>query len=129
MLSATGRCLTFDASADGYARGEGAGTAVLKSLSMAGGRAGATLLGVAVNQDGRSTTLTAPNGPSQQDVMGIALGEAQRTAMEVTHMECHGTGTPLGDPIELGALQAMNKGRGHDLPLVVAAVKSNVGHL
>ena len=70
--------------------------------------------GVAVNQDGRSATMTAPNGPSQQSVMSTALQEANMVAAEVGHMECHGTGTPLGDPIELGALRAINSTRSGD---------------
>jgi acyl transferase domain-containing protein len=124
MLSVSGRCFTFDASANGYARGEGAGVAVLQRQNQ---DAPALLRGIAVNQDGRSSTLTAPNGPSQQTVMLTALQEGGLSALEVGHMECHGTGTPLGDPIEVGALQAINRGREH--PLVLAAVKSEVGHL
>ena len=110
MLSATGRCLTFDASADGYARGEGAGAVVLRkpndvitseSVETSASLERCALLGVAVNQDGRSSTLTAPNGPSQHMVMMTALAEARLVPEEIVHMECHGTGTPLGDPIEI----------------------------
>lgn len=129
MLSATGRCLTFDASANGYVRGEGAGSVVIKRVADALEDSRCDLVGIAVNQDGRSSTLTAPNGPSQQIVIRQALEEGGATAQEVLHMECHGTGTPLGDPIELGALESVNVGRQRSLPLVIAAVKSNVGHL
>eukprot|EP00931_Biecheleriopsis_adriatica_P047752 TRINITY_DN27548_c0_g2_i1.p1 TRINITY_DN27548_c0_g2~~TRINITY_DN27548_c0_g2_i1.p1 ORF type:complete len:4734 (-),score=1179.49 TRINITY_DN27548_c0_g2_i1:215-14152(-) len=140
MLSEKGRCFTFDASADGYARGEGAGVVVLRKAEEAAASGASeacpvgtlercALRGVAVNQDGRSSTLTAPNGPSQQLVMTVALTEARMQPQEVVHMECHGTGTPLGDPIEVGALKTLNTGRSADLPLVLAAVKSNDGHL
>ena len=140
MLSTNGRCLTFDASADGYARGEGAGAVVLRkpgdAISAAASveKPGATLercalLGVAVNQDGRSSTLTAPNGPSQHTVMMIALAEARLAPQEIVHMECHGTGTPLGDPIEIGGIKSANASRNPDTPILLAAVKCNCGHL
>jgi len=128
MLSPTGRCFTFDDSANGYQRGEGGGSAVLGPMP-GGDYARAVLRGSAINQDGRSSTLTAPNGPSQQLVMKAALQEAHLTSLEIGHMECHGTGTPLGDPIEVGALHAINAGRDMTSPLVMCAVKSNVGHL
>eukprot|EP00931_Biecheleriopsis_adriatica_P048348 TRINITY_DN27935_c0_g1_i1.p1 TRINITY_DN27935_c0_g1~~TRINITY_DN27935_c0_g1_i1.p1 ORF type:complete len:5156 (-),score=1260.04 TRINITY_DN27935_c0_g1_i1:82-15549(-) len=130
MLSPRGRCFTFDASADGYGRGEGGGAVNLRRLLDAHGLARAALRGIAVNQDGMSSTMTAPNGPSQTLVVATALQEAKMQHSQVTHMECHGTGTPLGDPIEIGALQAgsMEQG-GRSQPLAVAAVKSIVGHL
>ena len=140
MLSAKGRCFTFDASADGYARGEGAGAVVLRQPGDAISAAATVqtpsaslercaLLGVAVNQDGRSSTLTAPNGPSQHMVMMIALAEARLAPQEIVHMECHGTGTPLGDPIEIGGIKSVNASRSAETPIVLAAVKSNCGHL
>ena len=140
MLSAKGRCFTFDASADGYARGEGAGAVVLRKPSDAISAAATmeqsiaslercAMLGVAVNQDGRSSTLTAPNGPSQHMVMMIALAEARLAPEEIVHMECHGTGTPLGDPIEIGGIKSANASRGENTPIILAAVKSNCGHL
>eukprot|EP00439_Symbiodinium_sp_Y106_P081712 s190_g20.t2 len=138
MLSATGRCLTFDASADGYARGEGAGAVVLRkpndvitseSVETSASLERCALLGVAVNQDGRSSTLTAPNGPSQHMVMMTALAEARLVPEEIVHMECHGTGTPLGDPIEIGGIKSTSTSRSADTPLILAAVKSNCGHL
>ncbi|CAK9032670.1 Phenolphthiocerol/phthiocerol polyketide synthase subunit C ((Phenol)carboxyphthiodiolenone synthase subunit C) (Beta-ketoacyl-acyl-carrier-protein synthase I) (Phthiocerol synthesis polyketide synthase type I PpsC) [Durusdinium trenchii] len=94
----------------------------------------AALRGIAVNQDGRSSTMTAPNGPSQTLVVQVALAEAKMNHHEVLHMECHGTGTPLGDPIEVGALQAgsraasLQEGR-RQQSLAVSAVKTSVGHL
>jgi acyl transferase domain-containing protein len=102
MLSPDGHCKTFDASANGYARGEGCGAVILKRVSDAE-KEGAAVLGLvrgtAVNQDGRSSSLTAPNGPSQQEVIHAALLEAQVAANELDYVECHGTGTPLGDPL------------------------------
>ncbi|CAE7837291.1 eryA [Symbiodinium sp. CCMP2592] len=90
----------------------------------------AALRGTAVNQDGRSSTMTAPNGPSQTMVVAAALAEAMLSHHQVRHFEAHGTGTPLGDPIEVGALQAGSLDEGpRQQPLGVAAVKTNVGHL
>merc|ERR1719171_1814197 len=133
MLSPDGHCKTFDASANGYARGEGSGAVILKRLSDAE-KEGAAVLGLvrgtAVNQDGRSSSLTAPNGPSQQEVIHAALLEAQVAANELDYVECHGTGTPLGDPIEVGALKAvLGTSRNAAASVVLGAVKSNVGHL
>merc|ERR1719171_1413474 len=133
MLSAEGYCKTFDASANGYARGEGCGAVVLKRLSDAqrdGDEIHAVIRATAVNQDGRSSSLTAPNGPSQQEVIRTALQEAQIQPAEVDYVECHGTGTALGDPIEVGALKAvLSQGRRAEDPVVLGAVKSNIGHL
>merc|ERR1719331_69883 len=133
MLSPDGHCKTFDASADGYARGEGCGVVVLDLLGNAQ-KAGREILGVVrgsgVNQDGRAASLTAPNGPSQQELIAATLREAQVAPGDIDYIECHGTGTPLGDPIEVGALEAaVNAGRDAKNALVLGAVKSNVGHL
>ncbi|MGV2829404.1 beta-ketoacyl synthase N-terminal-like domain-containing protein, partial [Myxosarcina sp. GI1(2024)] len=106
MLSSDGRCKTFDARADGYVRGEGCGVVVLKRLSDAvndGDNILALIRGSAVNQDGRSSGLTVPNGPSQQVVIRQALKNAGVEPAEVSYIEAHGTGTALGDPIEVGA--------------------------
>jgi acyl transferase domain-containing protein len=126
MLSAEGRCKTLDATADGYARGEGCRTLLLESKS--GVVSFAAVLGSAVNQDGRSSSLTAPNGPAQQDVMRIALGScAPGSACELRVMELHGTGTPLGDPIELGAVAAVLLPH-RTAPLTIQSAKSCIGH-
>ena len=133
MLCADARCKTFDASANGYVRGEGCGAVVLKRLSdavAAQDRVLAVVKGTAVNQDGRSASLTAPNGPSQEEVIATALQEAQVSPTDVEYVETHGTGTALGDPIEVGALKAVyGAGRSLERPLVLGAVKTNIGHL
>jgi len=133
MLAPDGRCKTFDASANGYVRGEGCGAVVLKRLSEARAdhnKIFAVVKGTAVNQDGRSATLTAPNGPSQQEVIRSALREGSLNALDVDYVETHGTGTGLGDPIEIGALKSvLGAGRLPDRPLVLGSVKTNIGHL
>jgi len=132
MLSPTGRCRTFDAAADGYIRGEGCGLIVLKRLSQArtdGDRVLGLVRGSAVNQDGRSSGLTAPNGSAQRTLIREALQAARITADDVEYVECHGTGTPLGDPIEVGALLDVYGSRSEDRPLAIGSVKTNFGHL
>jgi acyl transferase domain-containing protein/acyl-CoA synthetase (AMP-forming)/AMP-acid ligase II/acyl carrier protein len=128
-LAPDGRCKTFDAAADGYARGEGCGVVVLKRLSDAlrdGDTIHAVIRGSAINHDGRASGLTVPNGPAQQAVIRQALHSAGVRPEEIGYVEAHGTGTSLGDPIEIGALDAV-LGRSH--PLVVGTVKTNLGHL
>ncbi|OUS03282.1 hypothetical protein A9Q81_07830 [Gammaproteobacteria bacterium 42_54_T18] len=133
MLSKTGRCKTFDANADGYVRGEGVGVIALKRLSDAqrdNDPIIAVIRGSAMNQDGRSSSLTAPNGPSQQAVIQKALNNANVDAGDVDWVETHGTATPLGDPIEVQSLEATyGAKRSADDPLIISAVKTNIGHL
>lgn len=133
MLAPDGRCKTFDAAADGFIRSDGCGVVVLKKLSAAerdGDRILAVLRGSAVNQDGRTSGLTVPSGPAQQAVIRAALRQAGVAPAEVGYVEAHGTGTALGDPIELGALQAVfGAGRAKVAPLRVGSIKTNLGHL
>jgi len=132
MLSADGRCKAFDASADGFGRGEGCGVVVLKRLSHAvadGDRILAVIPGSAVNQDGPSSGLTAPNGPAQEAVIAAALQRARLKPADVDLIEAHGTGTSLGDPIEVQAIGAAFADRPADRPIAVGTVKTNVGHL
>jgi len=133
MLSPDGRCKTFDASANGFVRGEGCGVLVLERLSDALAnqrRILAVIAGSAINQDGRSSGLTVPNGLAQQEVVRHALSAARLKPSDVSYVEAHGTGTSLGDPIEVEALAAVyGVGRSPDQPLEIASVKSNIGHL
>jgi acyl transferase domain-containing protein/NADPH:quinone reductase-like Zn-dependent oxidoreductase/SAM-dependent methyltransferase/acyl carrier protein len=130
--SADGRCKTFDASADGYGRGDGCGVVVLKRLSDArrdGDRIHAIIRGSAVNHDGASGGLTVPSGLAQQAVIRAALRNAGVKPHKVGYVEAHGTGTSLGDPIELRALGAvLGTGRPADRPVAVGSVKTNFGH-
>ncbi len=132
MLSPEGQCKTFDASADGYVRSEGCGVVVLKRLSDAqrdGNRILAVVHGSAVNQDGASSGVTVPNGPAQQALLRQALTSAKLTPADIDYIEAHGTGTPLGDPIELDSLSKVFTDREDRAPLVLGAVKTNLGHL
>lgn len=133
MLAADGRCKTFDASADGFVRGEGAGVVVLKRLSDAvadGDRILALIRGSAINQDGKSSGLTVPNRQAQEAVIRQALASGRVDPLDVSYVEAHGTGTSLGDPIEAHALASvLGPGRSADNPLVVGSVKTNTGHL
>ena len=131
LLSPSDRCNTFDASADGYMMGEGGGMVMLARLSDAlrdGHHVRAVIRGSAVNQDGRSNGLTAPNRSAQVQVIRQALSAARTLPDEVAYVEAHGSGTPLGDEIELGALNDVFGGRSPEQPLRVGAVKTNIGH-
>ncbi len=133
VLSASGACHAFDASADGFVRSEGAGVVVLKRLSDAvrdGDRVLAVVRGSAVNQDGRSNGLMAPNPAAQMAVLRSAYAHAGVDVRDVDYVEAHGTGTLLGDPIEARALgTVLGRGRAVDAPLLIGSVKSNLGHL
>ncbi len=133
MMSTDGRCRTFDASTEGYGRGEGAGIVLLKRLSDAV-RDKDNIIGVikgsAVNQDGRSNGITAPNSLSQQAVINEALDNAGLAPDQVNYIETHGTATPLGDPIEIQSIKkVMLQERAKDNLLYLGSVKTNIGHL
>ena len=133
MLSPDGQCKAFDASANGYVRGEGCGVVVLKRLSEAeadGDRIWAVIRGAAVNHGGASVGLTVPNTPALEEVMETALSDAGVSPLEMDYLEAHGTGTSVGDPIEIDAVAAVyGKGRTADRPLLIGSVKTNIGHL
>ncbi len=130
MMAPDGRCKTFDAAADGFVRAEGCGVLVLKRLSDAqadGDTILALIRGSAVNEDGKSSGLTVPNGIAQQAVIRSALAAAGVQPGDVSYVETHGTGTALGDPIEVEAIgQALSEGRTQ--PLTIGSVKTNIGH-
>jgi len=132
MLARDGRCKTFDAQADGYVRGEGCGIVLLKRLSDAvidGDRILALIRGSAVNQDGRSNGLTAPSVLGQQEVLRGALENAGLDGSAISYIETHGTGTPLGDPIEFEALESVyGEPRRDGVACALGSVKTNIGH-
>ncbi|KAI0427216.1 hypothetical protein F5Y09DRAFT_316941 [Xylaria sp. FL1042] len=135
-LSPTSRCHTFDASADGYARGEGFAALYLKRLPAAlasGSPIRAVIRGTAVNANGQAGGITRPSAVGQEAVIRKAYANAGLPFFDTTYFECHGTGTPVGDPIELAAVRqvfASNRIPGHDnsRPLFVGSVKTNMGH-
>ncbi len=133
MLSPDGRSKAFDSRANGYVRGEGAGLVVLKPLSAAlrdGDSIYAVIRGTAANQDGRTNGITVPNGEAQKAVAREALRRAGLAPHQVRYIEAHGTGTPVGDPIEARALgEVFGQGRADDGRCVVGSVKTNIGHL
>ncbi|KAF7455788.1 putative type I fatty acid synthase, partial [Cryptosporidium felis] len=133
MLSADGKCKTFDASANGYVRGEGCGAVVILRQSEQQKR-NSPILGIikgwGCNHVGRSASLTAPNGPAQAKVIKMALDQSGLNESEIDYIETHGTGTALGDPIELGALKSIfGKYNNRQNSLVLGALKTNIGHL
>ena len=131
MMAADGRCKTFDARADGYVRGEGCVVIALKRLADAqkdGDQILALVRGSAINHDGKSSGLTAPNGTAQEAVIREALADARVAPREIGYVETHGTGTSLGDPIEVRALGAAYA-QSRTAPLAIGSVKTNIGHL
>lgn len=132
MMAADGHCKTFDATADGYVRSEGCAVVVLKRLKQAqadGDNILAVIKGTACNHGGASGGLTIPNGAAQQTVIRAALAQANVTASAIQYVEAQGTGTPLGDAIEVRALsQVFKEGRSQLNPLYIASVKTNIGH-
>jgi myxalamid-type polyketide synthase MxaB len=133
MLSVDGHCKTFDAAADGIGRGEGCGILVLKRLSQALADKDpiqAVIRGSAVNQDGASAGFTVPNGQSQQQLIRQTLAQANLDPKAISYIEAHGTGTALGDPIEVTALgEVFGRDHSQEDPLWVGSVKANIGHL
>jgi myxalamid-type polyketide synthase MxaB len=132
-LSPDGKCKTFDAAANGYGRGEGCGVIVLKRLSDAISNddvIAAVIRGSATNHDGSSSGFTVPNGLAQQELLRRALRNAEVEPEQVGYVETHGTGTQLGDPIDVEALsEVFGRNRALDRPLIIGSVKTNIGHL
>jgi len=133
FLSPTSRSRAFDAEADGYVRGEGAGVVVLKPLADAlrnGDNIYAVIMGTAVTQDGHTNGITVPNGTSQKLAVSSALKNAGISPSSVSYVEAHGTGTPVGDPIEVNAIgEIYGADRAAGQECLVASVKTNIGHL
>ena len=132
MLSPSGRSRAFDAAADGYTRGEGAGLVVLKTLARAqadGDLIYAVIRATAVNQDGHNEGLTVPSGEAQMALMRGALAAAGVAPGEVIYAEAHGTGTPVGDPIEARAIgTVLREGRNGRPDCLLGSIKTNIGH-
>jgi acyl transferase domain-containing protein/acyl carrier protein len=132
MLASDGRCKAFDSRADGFGRGEGCGVVILKRLYEAerdGDRILAVIRGSAINQDGRTNGLTAPNGLAQQRLLRRALENAGVSSSQVGYVETHGTGTTLGDPIEVEALAEVLGSTSRTFSCALGSVKANIGHL
>ncbi|MGV9292282.1 type I polyketide synthase, partial [Streptomyces sp. NPDC003719] len=132
-LSPDGRCYTFDSRANGYIRGEGCGVIVLKPLAQAladGDPIHCVIRGSAVNNDGGGASIATPRADAQERVIRLACADAQVPTDQVQYVELHGTGTPVGDPVEAAALGAtLGSERDGDDPLYVGSVKTNIGHL
>ncbi|MEU2687154.1 beta-ketoacyl synthase N-terminal-like domain-containing protein, partial [Streptomyces hygroscopicus] len=132
-LSVSGRCAVFDESADGFVRGEGGAFVLLKPLARAvadGDPIYCVIRGSAVNNDGGGDRLTDPDVHGQQDVLRRAYTDARTAPETVQYVELHGTGTPVGDPVEAAALSAvLAQGGPGRLPLAVGSAKTNIGHL
>jgi acyl transferase domain-containing protein/acyl carrier protein len=131
MLAPDGKCKSFDASADGFVRAEGCAMIAMKRLADAQAAKDpilAVIRGSAVNSDGRSSGLTVPSGPAQEAVVRSALADAQLSPDDVDYVETHGTGTSLGDPIEVEALGAVMAGRPPERPVRIGSIKTNIGH-
>ena len=134
LLSPTGKSRSFDAAADGYVRGEGCGMVVLKRLSDAvkdGDNIHALIMSSGVSQAGTRSGLTVPNGKEQQDLINSVISKSEVSLEDIGYVEAHGSGTILGDTIELGALAKVFKDSHYEgeNPLYLGSVKSNFGNL
>ncbi|WP_320175465.1 non-ribosomal peptide synthetase/type I polyketide synthase [Maridesulfovibrio sp.] len=131
LMARDARCKTFDDSADGYIRSEGLGVVALKPLDKAikdGDPIQAIIAGTAANQDGRSNGITAPNGEAQQRLLQQALDNAGLKQEQIQYIETHGTGTPLGDPIEVEAISKVYRHEQRQHPVILGSVKPCIGH-
>ncbi|MCL4133763.1 UNVERIFIED_CONTAM: hypothetical protein GTU68_035669 [Idotea baltica] len=131
FLAKDGRSKSFDASADGYGRGEGCGMVALKRLSDAkadGDEIISVIIGSGVNQDGATPGITVPSADAQAKLMQKVYAEADFSAKDIDQFEAHGTGTPIGDPLEVSAMQKVLDAHGADQPIVLGSVKAGIGH-
>ena len=133
FLAPDGHCKTFDAAADGYARGEGAGVLVLKPLVDASrdhDRVYAVIRATGVNQDGRTAGITLPNAAAQAELIRRVTAESGLRPEQIGYLEAHGTGTAVGDPLEMAAAgETLGRVAGRDVDLVVGSIKNSIGHL
>ena len=132
MMAPDGRCKTFDARADGYVRSEGCGLVVLKqgeAAQAAQDSIYAWIRGSSQGQDGRSSGITAPNPQAQYQLLQRALVRSRKKSGQITYIEAHGTGTSIGDPVEMKVLRSVYGGSEADPTCYVGSVKANVGHL
>ncbi|EPV3677809.1 MULTISPECIES: beta-ketoacyl synthase N-terminal-like domain-containing protein [Enterobacter cloacae complex] len=134
MLSKSGACHTFDADADGYVRGEGCGVIIIKSMKQAAidrDTIHAVIKGTATNHGGRARSLTVPNSDAQAEVIAAALQQAQLSPGDLSYIEAHGTGTRIGDPVEINGLKHLRQASSSpdDLKCAIGSIKGNVGHL
>ncbi len=131
MAASDGRCHSFGAGGDGYVPGEGIGAVILKPLSRAkadGDRIQGVILGSALNHGGRTSGYTVPNPVAQGDAVAAALDRAGIDPRSISYLEAHGTGTPLGDPIEIrGLARAFSEAMPENC--AIGSVKGNIGHL
>ncbi|MCK4608298.1 MAG: SDR family NAD(P)-dependent oxidoreductase, partial [Gammaproteobacteria bacterium] len=126
MLAVDGKCKTFAANADGYTRSEGCGVLVFKRHAEVTDEAVLAIIkGIATNQDGATNGLTVPNPDAQEKVIRAALQVADLAPKDIGYIEAHGTGTKLGDPIEVGALSQVFEG----LSIPVGSAKTQIGHM
>lgn len=132
FLGPTGKCFTFDHRAEGYARGEGVGTIILKRLSSAlrdGNTIRAVIRGTGVNQDGRTPGITLPSSDAQEKLIRELYSNASLDPKDTKFVEAHGTGTEAGDPIEASAIAKAFASDLRTEPLYVGALKASIGHL
>ncbi len=132
FLARDGECKSFDARGDGYGRGEGAAAVLLKPLAAAladGDEVLATVIGTGTNQDGRTPGISMPSRSAQQALIQRVCDEYAIDPKSVAYVECHGTGTAVGDPTESSAVGSIYGAARRDVgPVVVGSIKSNIGH-
>jgi len=133
FLSRDGQCKSFDARGDGYGRGEGGGIVVLKTLESAladGDTILATVAGAGVNSDGRTPGISMPSAQAQSQLIREVCERFEIDSNQVRYVECHGTGTAVGDPLEAASIGSVyGTGRQGDERVVLGSIKSNIGHL